>query len=63
VPSLPQEEFSIGARKPSNDYALKGIYSFLDIFGAERKTLDDYRELAVYGLKRFRVCVAAGRVG
>jgi hypothetical protein len=54
------EEFSIGARKPGDDYALKGIYSFLDIFGAERKTLDDYRELAAYGLKRIYIGLETG---
>jgi radical SAM superfamily enzyme YgiQ (UPF0313 family) len=55
-----QEEFPIGARKPGDDYALKGIYSFLDIFGAERKTLDDYRELAAYGLKRIYIGLETG---
>jgi radical SAM superfamily enzyme YgiQ (UPF0313 family) len=54
------EEFSIGATRAGDDYTLKGIYSFLDIFGAERKTLDDYRELAAYGLKRIYIGLETG---
>ena len=42
-----QEEFPIGVPRAGDDYTLKGISSFLDIVGAERKTLDDYRELAM----------------
>ncbi len=55
-----QEEFPIGATRKGDDYTLKGIYSFLDIFGAERKTLDDYRELAAYGLKRIYIGLETG---
>jgi hypothetical protein len=49
------EEFSIGPTAP-----LKGIYSFLDIFGAERKTLTDYRELADAGVRRIYLGLESG---
>lgn len=55
-----QNEFSFGTAGAGVDYAFKGIYSFLDIFGAERKTLDDYRELAAYGLKRIYIGLETG---
>lgn len=49
------EEFPIGPTAP-----LKGIYSFLDIFGAERKTLTDYRELADAGVRRIYLGLESG---
>ena len=54
------EEFPIGTARAGADYTFKGIYSFLDIFGAERKTLADYRELAQYGLKRIYIGLETG---
>jgi len=49
------EEFRIG---PQADF--KGIYAFLDIFGAERKTLDEYRELAAAGVRRIYLGLESG---
>ncbi|ABY36521.1 MAG TPA: radical SAM protein [Chloroflexus aurantiacus] len=49
------EEFTIG---PDADF--KGIYAFLDIFGAERKTLADYRELAAAGVRRVYLGLESG---
>lgn len=49
------EEFTIG---PEADF--KGIYAFLDIFGAERKTLDEYRELAAAGVRRIYLGLESG---
>jgi hypothetical protein len=54
------EEFPIGQAKPGFDYVLKGIYSFLDIVGAEKKTLADYQELREYGLKRIYIGLETG---
>lgn len=54
------EEFPIGAPRAGDDYTLKGIASFLDIVGAERKTLDEYRELAAYGLNRIAIGLETG---
>jgi radical SAM superfamily enzyme YgiQ (UPF0313 family) len=54
------EEFSIGAPRSGDTYTLNGIYSFLDIFGAERKTLDDYRQLADYGVRRIYIGLETG---
>lgn len=52
--------FPIGTDKKKEGYALKGIYAFLDIFGAERKTLEEYRELSAYGLKRIYIGLETG---
>lgn len=49
------EEFRIG---PQADF--KGIYAFLDIFGAERKTLNEYRELAAAGVRRIYLGLESG---
>jgi hypothetical protein len=54
------EAFPIGEPRAGYDYVLKGIYSFLDIFGAERKTLDDYRELYQYGVRRIYIGLETG---
>ncbi len=40
--------------------ALGGLFAFLDGFSAERKTVDDYRELARLGLKRVYVGLESG---
>ncbi|NOK62408.1 MAG: radical SAM protein [Chloroflexi bacterium AL-W] len=55
-----QEEFPIGSSKTDENYKLKGVYSFLDIFGAERKTVDEYRELRECGVKRIYVGLETG---
>ncbi len=49
------EEFSIGPQA-----GFKGIYAFLDIFGAERKTLAEYRELAATGVRRIYLGLESG---
>ncbi|OAN41060.1 radical SAM protein [Chloroflexus islandicus] len=49
------EEFTIG---PDADF--KGMYAFLDIFGAERKTLAEYRELAAAGVRRIYLGLESG---
>lgn len=54
------EEFALDADGNSTTLPLKGIYSFLDIFGAERKTLADYRELRERGLKRIYIGLETG---
>ncbi|NJL06181.1 MAG: radical SAM protein [Chloroflexaceae bacterium] len=54
------EEFALGPAQPNDAPCMKGVYSFLDIFGAERKTLSDYRELAAYGLKRIYIGLESG---
>ncbi|MCS6880295.1 MAG: radical SAM protein [Oscillochloridaceae bacterium] len=48
------QEFVIG------DKGLKGIYAFLDIFGAERKTVSDYRELRDAGVRRIYLGLESG---
>ncbi len=52
---IAREEFTIGPAAP-----FKGIYSFLDIFGAERKTLADYQELAAAGVRRIYLGLESG---
>jgi hypothetical protein len=54
------EEFPIGAAQSADGAALNGIYSFLDIFGAEKKTLADYRELRDYGVRRIYIGLETG---
>lgn len=54
------EEFPIETPQADADYTLKGIYSFLDIFGAEKKTLENYRELRELGLKRIYIGLETG---
>jgi hypothetical protein len=54
------EEFPIGAARSEGGAALQGIYSFLDIFGAEKKTLTDYRELREYGVRRIYIGLETG---
>lgn len=54
------EEFPIGAPRPGDDYALDGIYSFLDIFGAERKTHADFCELREASLRRIYIGLETG---
>lgn len=54
------DEFPIGRPRPGFDYVLKGIYAFLDIVGAEHKTLADYQELRGYGVKRIYIGLETG---
>lgn len=54
------EEFPIGEARHGEDYVLDGIYSFLDIFGAEKKTLHDYRELSAYKVRRIYIGLESG---
>ncbi|MEF3275825.1 MAG: radical SAM protein [Chloroflexus sp.] len=49
------EAFEIGPQAH-----FKGIYAFLDIFGAERKTLAEYRELAAAGVRRIYLGLESG---
>jgi hypothetical protein len=56
------EEFPIDVsrRGYGGDYALQGIYSFLDIFGAEKKTRQQYEELRDYGVRRIYIGLETG---
>jgi hypothetical protein len=54
------EEFPIGKYRAGDNPLFKGIYAFLDIFGAEHKTLADYRELRAHGLKRIYIGLETG---
>lgn len=54
------EAFPIGTARPGDAYVLNGIYAFLDIFGAERKTLDEYRALSAHGMKRIYIGLETG---
>ncbi len=63
------DEFPIGSPKPQEDtqnnennesYTLDGIYSFLDIFGAEKKSIADYRELRDALVKRVYIGLETG---
>jgi radical SAM superfamily enzyme YgiQ (UPF0313 family) len=54
------EEFPIAAPHRGETGTLNGVYSFLDIFGGERKTLDDYRQLAEHGVKRIYIGLETG---
>lgn len=54
------EEFPIGDARAGDDYVLDGIYSFLDIFGAEKKTLPDYKELSAYKVRRIYIGLESG---
>jgi hypothetical protein len=53
-------EFPIDRPKPGYDYVLEGIYSFLDIFGAEKKGRDAYRVLAEAGVRRIYIGLETG---
>ncbi len=53
-------EFPIDTPRPGYDYVLEGIYSFLDIFGAEKKSRDDYRALADAGVRRIYIGLETG---
>lgn len=61
------EEFPIGdtdgphrAYGNGSSSTLHGIYSFLDIFGAEKKSSEQYRELRDYGVRRIYIGLETG---
>jgi len=54
------DEFPIGKSKNGFDHVFDGIYSFLDIFGAERKSYDEYVELRDLLLKRIYIGLETG---
>jgi hypothetical protein len=57
---LAHDHFPIDAPRPGFDYVLNGIYAFLDIFGAEHKTLADYRALQQRGVRRIYIGLETG---
>jgi radical SAM superfamily enzyme YgiQ (UPF0313 family) len=54
------EEFPLDTAPHEGAATLQGIYSFLDIFGAEKKTLADYRELREAGVRRIYIGLETG---
>lgn len=56
-------EFPIAKERESFDYVFDGIYSFLDIFGAERKSISEYVELKNLQLKRIYIGLETGDEG
>jgi hypothetical protein len=54
------EEFPVGEPRAGEAYTLRGIYSFLDIFGAEQKSYEDYCELREYGVRRVYIGLETG---
>lgn len=54
------EEFPISQSKDDFDYVFDGIYSFLDIFGAERKSIAEYIELKNLQVKRIYIGLETG---
>lgn len=54
------EVFPVKITEDDDRAGLDGIYAFLDIFGAERKSLDNYRELREYGLRRIYIGLETG---
>ncbi len=53
-------EFPIAGKREGFDYVFDGIYSFLDIFGAERKSVDDYAELKDLQVRRIYIGLETG---
>lgn len=54
------DEFPISQSKIGFDYVFDGIYSFLDIFGAERKSIEEYIELKNLQVKRIYIGLETG---
>jgi hypothetical protein len=52
-----RDEFDVG---PAGSSAAMGLYSFLDIFGAERKSLANYQALHNYGMRRIYIGLETG---
>ncbi len=57
---LVHAQFPLDGLRTGEGYQLAGIYAFLDIFGAEQKTLADYRELRAYGVRRIYIGLETG---
>jgi hypothetical protein len=57
---FPLDVTPAGTPSASGGRTLHGVYSFLDIFGAEKKTLDQYRELRSYGVRRIYIGLETG---
>ncbi|WP_245863439.1 hypothetical protein [Candidatus Viridilinea mediisalina] len=53
--SIVHDEFALGG-----SHGLKGIYAFLDIFGAEQKSASDYRELRAAHVRRIYLGLESG---
>ncbi len=53
-------EFPIEEKREYFDYVFDGIYSFLDIFGAERKSISEYAELRDLKVKRIYIGLETG---
>ncbi|MFQ3631668.1 radical SAM protein [Roseiflexus sp.] len=53
--AIVHDEFVFGSPN-----GMKGIYAFIDIFGAERKTFDDYREMHDAQVKRVYLGLESG---
>lgn len=51
---------SVGDRASAPASSGMGIYAFLDIFGAERKSFEDYRELHERGVERIYIGLESG---
>ncbi|NJN65971.1 MAG: radical SAM protein [Chloroflexaceae bacterium] len=58
--SIVHEEFPLETPCPDDHYVLHGIYAFLDIFGAEKKTADDYRLLRDGHIRRIYIGLETG---
>ncbi len=54
------EELPLTAAQTDSSSGLQGIYAFLDIFGAERKSLADYEALAAHGVRRVYIGLETG---
>jgi radical SAM superfamily enzyme YgiQ (UPF0313 family) len=54
------EEFPISKRNPNFEFSFDGIYSFLDIFGAEKKKPQEYVELKNLQVKRIYIGLETG---
>ncbi len=57
-----RDEFPVGEAKDGYDYVFDGIYSFLDIFGAERKSYAEYVELKNLLVKRIYIGLETGDI-
>lgn len=53
-------EFPVGNSRPEFEYVFDGIYSFLDIFGAEKKNYNEYVELRNLLVKRIYIGLETG---
>jgi len=54
------DEFPISKNISNLEFSFDGIYSFLDIFGAERKNLQEYIELKNFHVKRIYIGLETG---